>query len=67
MDEVFVKINGELHHLWRPIDHEGEALECYVSKRGSKDEALKFLKNAMRKHGRRSKEKIVVKFVYNTI
>ena len=33
MDEVFVKINGELHYLWRAIDHEGEVLECYVSKR----------------------------------
>ena len=28
MDEVFVKINGELHYLWRAIDHEGEVLEC---------------------------------------
>ena len=32
MDEVFVKINGELHYLWRAIDHEDEVLECYVSK-----------------------------------
>ena len=33
MDEVFVKINGGLHYLWRAIGHEGEVLECYVSKR----------------------------------
>ena len=51
MDEVFVKINGELHYLWRAIDHEGEVLECYVSKRRNKEEALKFLKKTMRKHG----------------
>ena len=51
MDEVFVKINGELHYLWRAIDHEGEVLECYVSKRRNKNEALKFLKKTMRKHG----------------
>lgn len=51
MDEVFVKINGELHYLWRAIDHEGEVLECYVSKRRNKGEALKFLKKTMRKHG----------------
>lgn len=51
MDEVFVKINGELHYLWRAIDHEGEVLECYVSKHRNKDEALKFLKKTMRKHG----------------
>jgi putative transposase len=41
MDEVFVKINGELHYLWRAIDHEGEVLVCYVSKRRSKEEALR--------------------------
>jgi putative transposase len=51
MDEVFVKINGELHYLWRAIDHEGEVLECYVSKHRNKEEALKFLKKTMRKHG----------------
>lgn len=27
LDEVFVKINGELHYLWRAVDHEGEVLE----------------------------------------
>ncbi len=26
LDEVFVKINGELHYLWRAVDHEGEVL-----------------------------------------
>ena len=24
LDEVFVKINGEKHFLWRAVDHEGE-------------------------------------------
>jgi len=31
--EVFVKINGEPFYLRRAVDHEGEVLECYVSKR----------------------------------
>ena len=31
-DEVFVKINGEWHYLWRAVDHEDEVLESYVSK-----------------------------------
>ena len=26
LDEVFVKINGETHYLWRAVDHEGEVL-----------------------------------------
>ena len=33
LDEVFVKINGEMHYLWRAVDHEGEVLKSYVSKR----------------------------------
>ena len=51
MDEVFVKINGEQHYLWRAIDHEGEVLECYVSKRRNKGAALRFQRKTLRKHG----------------
>ena len=43
-DEVFVKINGETHYLWRAMDHEGELLESYVTKRRDRKVALKFLK-----------------------
>ena len=27
LDEVYVKINGKMHYLWRAVDHEGEVLE----------------------------------------
>jgi len=36
IDEVFVKINGELHYLWRAVDHEGTVLDAYVSKKRDK-------------------------------
>ena len=52
VDEVFVKINGERHYLWRAVDHEGEVLESFVTKTRDKTSALKFLRKAMRKHGR---------------
>ncbi|MFY9206381.1 MAG: DDE-type integrase/transposase/recombinase, partial [Yoonia sp.] len=32
LDEVFVKISGETHYLWRAVDHEGEVLESFVTK-----------------------------------
>ena len=32
---VFVRINGETHYLWRAVDHEGEVLEVYATKRSS--------------------------------
>ena len=51
LDEVFVKINGETHYLWRAVDHEGEVLESYVTKRRDRLAASRFLKKLMRKHG----------------
>jgi putative transposase len=51
LDEVSVKINGELHYLWRAVDHEGEVLESYVTKTRDKAAALRFIKKAMKRHG----------------
>ena len=51
LDEMFVKINGEMHYLWRAVDHEGEVLESFVTKARDRKAALKFLRKAMRKHG----------------
>ena len=51
LDEVFVKINGDQFYLWRAVDHEGEVLESYVTKRRDKRAALNFLRKTMRKHG----------------
>jgi putative transposase len=51
LDEVFVKVNGETHYLWRAVDHEGEVLESYVTKRRNKKSALKFLKKSMKRFG----------------
>ena len=52
LDEVFVRINGERHYLWRAGDHEGEVLELFVTRRRDRRAALKFLKLTMKRHGR---------------
>ncbi|RYH07089.1 IS6 family transposase [Tropicimonas sp. IMCC6043] len=52
LDEMFVKINGERHYLWRAVDHEGEVLESFVTKARDKKAALKFLKKTMKRYGR---------------
>ena len=52
LDEVFVRINGETHYLWRAVDHEGEVLESFVTKRRNRAAALKFLKKSMKRYGR---------------
>lgn len=51
LDEVFVKINGETHYLWQAVDHEGEVLETFVSKRRDRKAALDFLKRILKKYG----------------
>jgi putative transposase len=52
LDEVFVRINGVQHYLWRAVDHEGEVLEAFVSKTRDRQAALTFLKKLMKRHGR---------------
>jgi putative transposase len=52
LDEVFVRINGETYYLWRAVDHEGELLEAYVTKKRDRKAALRFIKKAMKRYGR---------------
>ena len=33
MDEVFLKINGKTHYLWRAVDQEGNVLDILVQRR----------------------------------
>ena len=52
LDEVFVRINGETFYLWRAVDHEGEVLEVFATKRWDRKAALKFLNRTMKRYGR---------------
>src|ERR1700733_4890012 len=51
LDEVFVKVNGKLHYLWRAVDHEGEVLEAVVTARRDKGAALNLIKRLLKKYG----------------
>ena len=50
LDEMFVKINGEHPSLWRAVDHEGEVLEAFVSKKRDREATLKFLRKLMKRY-----------------
>ena len=52
LDEVYVKINGEMHYLWRAVDHEGEVLESLATKTRDKAAALKLMKRLMKRYGK---------------
>ena len=52
LDEMYVKLNGEMVYLWRAVDHEGEILESFVTKKRDKSAALAFMKKALKRHGK---------------
>ena len=52
LDEVFVRINGEIHYLWRAVDHEGAVLEAFATKRRDHKAALRFPEKPMKRYGR---------------
>ena len=52
LDEMYVKLNGEMVYLWRAVDHEGEVLESFVTKQRDKSAALKFIKKALKRYGK---------------
>jgi len=47
-----VRVNGEMHYLWRAVDQEGELLEVFATKRRDRMAALTFIKRAMKRCGR---------------
>lgn len=49
-----MRINGEMHYLWRAVDHQGEVPESFVTKRRDRKAALKFLKKTMKRYGQPS-------------
>ena len=51
LDEAFVKITGEMHYLWRAVDHKGDILKSFVTKRWYRKAVLKFLRKTMKRHG----------------
>ena len=48
LDEVFLKINGQLHYLWRAVDQDGEVLDILVQSRRDKKAAKKFFRKLLK-------------------
>ena len=51
LDEMYVKLNGEMVYLWRAVVQEGEILESFVTRKRDKDAALTFMKKALKLDG----------------
>jgi putative transposase len=48
LDEMFLKINGRLHYLWRAVDQDGDVLDILVQTRRDKNAAKKFFRNLLK-------------------
>src|ERR687893_286934 len=48
LDEVFLKINGEMSYLWRAVDQDGNVLDILVQSRRNKAAAKKFFRKLLR-------------------
>ena len=51
IDEVFVKINGAQHYLWRAVDQDGEVVDVYLQAKRDGTAAKRFFKRLLRNHG----------------
>ncbi len=51
IDEVFVKINGKQHYLWRAVDQDGEVVDVYLQGKRDGVAAKRFFKRLLRSHG----------------
>ena len=51
IDEVFVKINGKQHYLWRAVDQDGEVVDVFLQLRRDGAAAKRFFKRLLRSHG----------------
>ena len=52
IDEVFVKINGKQHYLWRAVDQDGEVVDVYLQARRDGAAAKRFFRRLLRVHGK---------------
>ncbi len=48
LDEVFIRINGETHYLWRAVDQDGNVLDILVQSRRDKIAAARFFRKLLK-------------------
>jgi putative transposase len=51
IDEVFVKINGKQHYLWRAVDQDSEVVDVYPQAKRDGAAAMRFFKRLLRSYG----------------
>ena len=52
MDETYIQIKGQWKYLYRAVDKAGQTVDFLLTAHRDKKAALRFLKKAIRQHGR---------------
>jgi len=52
IDEVFVRIAGQRHYLWRAVDQDGEVVDVYLQARRDAEAAKRFFRRLPWSHGK---------------
>ena len=50
-DEVFVRINGKQHYVWRAVDQDEDVVDVYLQARRDGAAAKRFFRRLLRSHG----------------
>ena len=48
VDEVFIRIGGAIHYLWRAVDQNGQVVDILVQKRRDRVAAERFFRHSMK-------------------
>ena len=51
VDEVFIKIGGQIHYLWRAVDQDGDVIDILVQRRRNSAAAKRFFRKALQGQG----------------
>ena len=52
LDELFVRINGQQHYLWRAVDQDGDVIDILLQSRRDQRAAERFLRRLLRGQGK---------------
>ena len=61
IDEVFVKINGKQHYLWRAVDQDGEVVDVYLQAKRDGAATKRFFRRLLHDHGGEPRKIVTVK------
>jgi putative transposase len=60
IDEVFIKINGKQHYLWRAVDQDGVVVDVFLQKRRDGAAAKRFFKRLLKIHRDEPREIVTI-------